>query len=101
MNTPVAFLPVTVAESAATTFRFALFRLSVTIRLYSCTWNLACRSSSASIMSRIGLNALSAASFVGARIRNSPEGRVFKIRAVSMMPAAIVDLPFFLLTIRK
>ncbi|MNR38549.1 hypothetical protein D3C85_1566590 [compost metagenome] len=55
MKTPMAFLPVTVAESAATTFKVALFRRSVMVRMCSCSWKRASNSSSALIMSRIGL----------------------------------------------
>ena len=48
-------------------------------------------------MSRIGLYELSATSLVGARMMNSPDDRQLSMRAVSMIPAAIVLFPFFLL----
>ncbi|EKP54353.1 hypothetical protein J709_0295 [Acinetobacter baumannii 7893] len=47
-------------------------------------------------MSRIGPKELSATSLVGARIINSAEGRSFKINAVSIIAAAMVDFVFFL-----
>ena len=51
--------------------------------------------------SRIGLKLLSATSLVGARIINSAESRSFNKSKVSMIPAAIVDLVFFLEIRRK
>ncbi|MNL77210.1 hypothetical protein D3C87_2033390 [compost metagenome] len=60
-------------------------------------WNMSDRSSSARIMLAAGLKLLSATSFVGARIRCSSSSRQHITRAVSMIPAAIVDFVFFLL----
>ncbi|MNP48759.1 hypothetical protein D3C76_1428980 [compost metagenome] len=42
------------------------------------------------------MNELSAISLVGAKMMNSAESRQLRISAVSMIPAAIVDLLFFL-----
>ncbi|MNE54372.1 hypothetical protein D3C80_1491460 [compost metagenome] len=48
-------------------------------------------------MPAAGLNELSATSLVGARIRCSSSSRQQSTTAVSMIPAAMVDLVFFLL----
>ncbi|MNI98870.1 hypothetical protein D3C73_1578060 [compost metagenome] len=52
-------------------------------------------------MPAAGTKLLSATSLVGARIRCSSSSRQHRITAVSMMPAAMVDLVFFLLISRK
>jgi len=43
-----------------------------------------------------GKNELFATSIVGARIKNSPDSRQFRISAVSIVVAAVVDFAFFL-----
>ena len=99
-STRPAFFPDTVSVSAATTFRLLRCVTSVMVRTLACMWNIADSSSSARTMAAAGLKLLSATSFVGARISNSSSSRQHKIKAVSMMPAAMVDLVFFLLISR-
>lgn len=48
-------------------------------------------------MAAAGAKLLLAVSRLGARMSSSCRCRQFRIRAVSMIPAAMVDLPFFLL----
>ena len=52
-------------------------------------------------MSAAGLKLLFAALMVGATMINSFDCRQLRISAVSIIPAAFVDFPFFLLTQRK
>jgi hypothetical protein len=100
-RTKAAFLPETTSVSAATTLSTALVRRWVIWR--RCSW-MCSRSvsfSSARTMSRAGLKQLLAASRVGASSSSSADIRQLRTRAVTMMPAAIVDLEFFLLISRK
>jgi hypothetical protein len=91
--------------SAASTRSVAFVFRCVIVR----RWSWMCRkppcaesiSGSARTMSAAGLKLLSAALIVGATMISSFEYRQFRTSAVSMMPAAIVDLPFFFAIERK
>ncbi|SSQ42439.1 Uncharacterised protein [Acinetobacter baumannii] len=96
-----AFLPAAALDSAAITLSVAPVPRCVTVFVCSDTLNLSLNSSSARMKSRIGLNELSATSLVGARIISSADCRSLRINAVSIMPAAIVDLVFFFEIKRK
>jgi hypothetical protein len=100
-RTKAAFLPETTSVSAATTFSTAWVVRWVIWR--RCSWMCSRSRSlgSARIMSRAGKKALLATSRVGASSRSSAERRQLRTRAVTMMPAAMVDLEFFLLISRK
>ena len=95
ISTPTAFLPPTVSPSAATTLSVAPVSRWVMVRKCGWTCIRSRNSSSCLTISAAGLNELSAISLVGARMMNSADRRQLRISAVSMIPAAMVDLEFF------
>ena len=83
------------------TLRKAFVIRCVIWRMFGWTCSRITSSGSARTMSAAGPKALFATSSVGARMYSSAECRQFRISAVNMIPAARVDLPFFLLISRK
>jgi hypothetical protein len=91
-STKPAFCPPTTPLSAEMTFSSASVVRWRIVRWWSMSWSSASSSGSARTIAAAGSKLLCATSIVGARISSSASWRQFLISAVSMMPAAIVDL---------
>ena len=100
-STYAPLTPAKLLDSAAMTFKLAPVNRWVMVLVWAETLKRADNSLSTRIMSCMGENELLATSLVGATMTSSQLWRSFKIKAVSMMPAASVDFEFFLLINRK
>lgn len=93
--TNAQILPAMVSVSAAYTRQDIPVTRCVIVRMFGWMWNNALSSGSAWMASRMGLNTLSAVSFVGAMTAPSLDWRQLSTARDSISPATTPDFQFF------